>query len=134
MRPALVVVVLLLSYVSAGCAGRPFGQSDDEDDFRVPLVCLPKHKQIPCTAAVEERVSYPFTLLTHCGVEWAYFDGRFWVPRPKVTPSHGPSFQTNFTSGRMILERPGAAVFEANAGGDVRFVPAPRAYRPPACA
>jgi hypothetical protein len=131
MRRALALLVL--PAVAAGCAGLPFGQPDDEGDFRVPLVCLPKHKQIPCTGAVEDGVGYSYTLQTHCGVEWAYFDGRFWIPRPKVmTPE--PSFQRNFTSGRIMIVRPGVAVFEADGGGSVRFAPAPQSFRPPPCA
>ncbi len=128
-----VLVVLLLSVLSAGCAGLPFGQPDDEDDFRVPFVCLPEHKEIPCTAGVEEGVSYSFTLQTHCGVEWAYFDGHFWIPGSKVA-TREPSFQRNFTSGRMVIVRSGVALFEADDGGSVRFVPARRSYRPPRCA
>jgi hypothetical protein len=65
----------------------------------------------PCTAVVEERVAYRFNLLTHCGVEWAYFDGRFWVPSPKVNP---PSDWANIEAGVMRLVDAEQAVFEAD--------------------
>jgi hypothetical protein len=125
-----VLAVLVLPFILAGCAGLPSGQPEDEDDFRVPLICLPKHKEIPCAAAVEEGVSYPFTLQTHCGAEWAYFDGHFWVVRPRMQT---PSNWGNFEAGTMVLTRPGVAVFVADAGGEVRFVPARPAYLPPPC-
>jgi hypothetical protein len=126
-----VVAALVLPIILGGCAGLSSGESDDEDDFRVPLICLPEHEQVPCTGPVEEGVGYPFTLQTHCGAQWAYFDGHFWVPRRKTqTPSHWG----NFEAGTMVLTRPGIAVFGADAGGEVRFMPARPAYRPPPCA
>jgi hypothetical protein len=123
--------VVLLAIVSVGCSALPLTGGDDADDFRVPLVCSPEHKQLPCTGGVEEGVGYRFTLLTHCGIEWAYFDGRYWVPESGV---EAPSHWANFESGTIVLERPGVAVFEANDGGDARFVPAPRSFRLPTCA
>jgi hypothetical protein len=120
-----------LVLVLVGCGGLPFTQADDENKFRVPLVCLPEHKQLPCTAVVKEGVAYRFNLLTHCGVKWAYFAGRFWVPSPKLKP---PSDWANIESGVMVLVDPQQAVFEADKGGSVHFAPAPNSYRPPTCA
>jgi hypothetical protein len=75
-------------------------------------------------------VSYRFNLQTHCGIEWAYFDGRYWVPTPRVrTPSHWASI----TAGAMVLERTGVAAFRADDGGGARFTPAKRAFRPLPC-
>jgi hypothetical protein len=125
MRP---LSLLLLALVLAGCSEVPF---TSEDDDAVPLVCGPTHKQLPCTGGVEEGVEYRFNLLTHCGVEWAYFGGRYWVPRPKADP---PSHWGNIEAGTMALQRPRVAVFEAESGGGARFVPASKTYRPPTCA
>jgi hypothetical protein len=122
--------LLLLVLVSAGCSA-PFSGEDSADDLRVPLVCGPEHKKPPCAGRVEEGVGYRFNLLTHCGIEWAYFGGRYWVPKPAVaTPSHWASIE----AGTMLLEQPSVAVFEADEGGSARFVPAPLSYRPPTCA
>jgi hypothetical protein len=128
MKGFLLALVVL---ASAGCSGLPFTGGEDAEDFRVPLVCGPEHGQLPCTGGVEEDVGYSFNLLTHCGIEWAYFDGRYWVPKAKVDP---PSHWANIEAGTMLLERPDVAAFEANKGGGARFVPAPRSYRPPTCA
>jgi hypothetical protein len=128
--------VLLLVLVLAGCSALPSTGEDDADDVRVPLVCLPKHThlpkhtQLPCGGGVELGVGYRFNLQTHCGIEWAYFDGRYWVPKAKVrTPNHW----ANITAGTMILERPDIAVFGDSEGGGARFVPASASYRPPPC-
>ena len=120
----------LVALVLAGCAAIPFTDENDTDDFRVPLVCLPKHTQLPCTRGVERGVGYRFNLQTHCGIEWAHFNGRYWVPNPMIdTPSHWAAI----TAGTMVLERPGIAVFEADEGGGARFVPASASYKPPGC-
>lgn len=122
--------VLLLVLVLAGCSALPSTGEDDADDVRVPLVCLPKHTQLPCGGGVELSVGYRFNLQTHCGIEWAYFDGRYWRPKAKVrTPNHWASI----TAGTMILERPDIAVFGDFEGGGARFVPASASYRPPPC-
>ena len=75
-------------------------------------------------------MAYRFNLLTHCGIEWAYFDGRYWVAKPKVDK---PSGWEGVESGTMLLERRGVAVFEATKGGTARFVPAAASYHPPDC-
>jgi hypothetical protein len=98
--------VLLLALVSAGCSALPFLDEENADDFRVPLVCLPKHTQLPCSRRVEQGVGYRFNLQTHWGIEWAYFDGRYWVPKAKVKT---PSQWANITAGTMVLEPPGRA-------------------------
>jgi hypothetical protein len=114
----------------AGCASF-FAATDDEDDLRVPLVCEPEHRQVPCAAGAEVGVSYGFNLLTHCGVEWAYFDGHYWVPKPRVDPS---SHWAAIEAGTIVLESPDVAVFEADEGGGARFAPAPPSFRPEPCA
>ena len=122
--------VLLVALVLAGCSAIPFAAEDDADDFRVPMVCLPKHSEVPCARGVEQGVGYRFNLQTHCGIEWAYFDGRYWVPMPMID---APSHWAAITAGTMVMERSGIAVFEADEGGGARFAPAPNSYRPPSC-
>ena len=125
------ISALLLVLVSAGCSALPLSGEDNADDFRVPLVCGPEYKKLPCAGGVVQNVGYRFNLLTHCGIEWAYFGGRYWVPKPKVDP---PSHWGNIEAGTMLLDQPSVAVFEANEGGVAHFVPAPPSYRPPPCA
>jgi len=121
---------LVVALVMAGCTALSSSDEKGEDDFHVPMVCEPKHNQLPCAPGVEQGVEYRFNLLAHCGIEWAYFDGRYWVPTTAVkTPSHWASIQ----AGTMVLERPNIAVFEADEGGVARFVPASASYRPPNC-
>jgi hypothetical protein len=125
MRLALIA---LFAVLASGCGGLPFV---DEDDDRVPLVCGPEHRRLPCSAGVETGAEHPFNLLTHCGIEWAYLDGRYWVPeRPTDPPSHWAAIEP----GAIVLADPDLAVFEAEEGGGARFVPAPASFRPEPCA
>jgi hypothetical protein len=39
--------VLCVALVLAGCSAIPFTGEDDADDFRVPMVCWPKHTRFP---------------------------------------------------------------------------------------
>jgi hypothetical protein len=123
-------VVLVVTLLVAGCAGLSSSDDNDADDFHVPMVCEPKHDQLPCASGVAQGVEYRFNLLTHCGVEWAYFDGRYWVPTTTVkTPSHWAAIE----AGTLVLERPDLAVFAADEGVGARFAPASASYRPPSC-
>jgi hypothetical protein len=122
--------VLLVALVLTSCSAIPFTGEDDADDFRVPTVCSPKDTEVPCAHRVEQGVGYRFNLVTHCGIEWAYFNDRYWVPRPLID---APSHWAGITAGTMVLERSGIAVFKADKGGGARFVPAPDSYRPPGC-
>jgi hypothetical protein len=122
--------VMFSMLVLVGCSAWPFSGGDNEDDLRVPMICGPEDNKLPCNVGVEEGVGYRFNLLTHCGIEWAYFDGRYWVPMPMLD---APSHWAGIEAGTIVLEQPGVAVFEADEGGGARFVPAPRSYRPPDC-
>jgi hypothetical protein len=64
---------LLVVLLTAGCSSLPFhGEGEDESHNRVPMICSPDRTQLSCTNGVEVGHAYPFNLLTHCGIEWAY--------------------------------------------------------------
>ena len=123
-------VALTFALFLAGCSVSPYA-GEDEDDFRIPIVCLPEHEQLPCAAGVDRSEEYRFNLQTHCGIEWAYFDGRYWVPPSSVRP---PSDWAAITTGTMTLQDRDAAVFNGPSGPDVPFIPAPAGYEPSPCA
>lgn len=121
--------VLLVALTVAGCSA--LSPTDEKQAANpVQVVCSPENAELPCTGGVEERVAYRFNLLTHCGIEWAYFDGHYWVPEPM---DDKPSDWEGVEAGTMVLERRGVAVFEATKGGTARFFPAAASYRPPDC-
>jgi hypothetical protein len=94
-------------------------------------VCEPAFARPPCGSGVKQGMPYGFDLQTHCGIEWAYFDGRYWVPGRRVDP---PSDWAAITRGTMTLVSRDRTVFDGPSGPDVRLVPAPAAYEPPPCA
>lgn len=121
---ALAVGLLALS----GCSVLPYEGPEARDPVRV---CEPAFASPPCGSGAAEGMRYRFDLMTHCGIEWAYFDGRYWVPRRPVDP---PSDWAAVTGGTMTLTERDRAVFDGPSGPDVHFVPAPDAYEPPTCA
>ena len=123
------ITIVLAALVLAGCSS--LFPPDDEDDFAVPLVCGPDVRRAPCGDGVEPGREYRFNLLTHCGIEWAYADGRYWVPRPRV---EAPSDWAAVEGGTVVLSSGDELVFEADKGGGSRFVPAPEGFRPETCA
>ena len=51
--------------------------------------CSPRVAELPCTAGVEPGQPYRYTLYTHCGIRWAYFDGRWWEADPPLDDGSG---------------------------------------------
>lgn len=94
-------------------------------------VCGPDVETTPCGEGVEEGVAYRYELLTHCGVEWAYLDGRYWIAAPRIKP---PPDWSPIESGTVTLLDEQQARFESDSGGKALFRPAPAAYEPPPCA
>jgi hypothetical protein len=97
----------------------------------VKRVCGPDVEQAPCGPGVEIGHTYSFDLLAHCGIEWAYFNSHYWVPRKKVAV---PSAWNPIERGTMTLTEPDVAHFEGASPGKVDFVPAPVGYKPTPCA
>lgn len=76
----------------------------------------------------DDPTSRPFTVYTHCGVESARIDGRWWHAEPPLYNRNrtGPpaGWGDPYQEGTLTLESPERAVFEAK-GRRVVFVPAP---------
>lgn len=88
-------------------------------------------------AAPQIGVDYPFSLLTHCGIDYVTFGGRVWravppEPEPvRVPDANGMTEYTGYTSGVMRLLGPDSLRFtitdphSAARGRSVRFAPEP---------
>lgn len=129
----MILLVLAALFILGGLGLTSVEESGEVDvtGGPLPLVCDPGIPELPCTEGVETGVPYAVTLLTHCQLEWAYFDGRYWVPPAPVSE---PGGEANFAGGVMTLVSPDEAVFVADTGPEVRFRPAPDDYRPRPCA
>jgi hypothetical protein len=126
-----VIALLLAALLLFAGIGLTTQESGEEAADPLPLVCEPGIQELPCAEGVEPGLPYPMTLQTHCQLEWAYFDGRYWLP---IAPVSEPGGEANFADGLMTLVSPDEAVFVADTGPEVRFRPAPEDYRPPPCA
>ena len=123
---ARALALLIVAAALSGCL--PF--IDDEGGPTEVHVCEPSDRGVPCARGVQAGRPYEFDLLTHCGIEWAYFDGRYWV---STAPVDVPSHWSGVERGRMTLVARNQAVFQGR-GADAQFRPAPSSYRPPPCA
>ena len=78
----------------------------------------------------EIGMDYRYRLPTHCGVEYAFFSGRWWTATPqlyeneaKVNPP--PGWDNPTEPGTMRLVSRDEASFVGDSGDTARFVPGP---------
>jgi hypothetical protein len=84
--------------------------------------------------AVEE---FSHSLYTHCGIEYAEIDGRFWLADVDDVPLLPLETQMEWDDpmdhGTMTILSGGSAVYRGDKGLLMRFTPAPAQYVPPGC-
>jgi hypothetical protein len=123
---ALGVGTALLLGVGAGALGA-FGAPRDV------LALLPGGVR-PALAEddrAEIGVDYRYELPTHCGVEYAFFNGRWWTATPmlyenKAKVSPPPGWDNPKELGTMHLVSRDEALFVGDSGNAARFVPGPK--------
>ena len=82
----------------------------------------------PRGPGVEPGKGYPYSLYVHCGVRDAYFDGRHWMADPMQSDGSGnppPGWTSEDSRGIMVLVTDDLAIFTAESGREVEFVPWP---------
>ena len=87
-----------------------------------------RHEEPPQGPGVEIGTGYPYTLYVHCGIRDARFDGRLWMADPMLSDGSGnpPLDWTAADSrGKMKLVRDDLAVFTAESGRIIEFIPWP---------
>ncbi len=120
MIRALVALALLAAFAQ-GCA---VGEAEVAPRAEI---CSPTHEGEPCASA-RVGVAYRAAIWSHCGVEWSYFGGRFWVVDPPQPEG------SNELHGLMtLLERDERLIFDVDDGRRYAFEPAPDSYAPPPC-
>ena len=82
----------------------------------------------PKGRGVELGKSYRYSLMVHCGIRDAYFDGRHWMANPMLSDGSGnppPGWTYDDGRGTMVLVRNDLAIFTAVNGREIVFVPWP---------
>ena len=106
-------------------------------DFGNAPLCGPAAAEPPCGMGAILGRSYPYQLLTHCGVNHAYFDGRLWVvvggPLDDGFANAPRGWDNPTQRGLMRLLTSERADFRVPDRLSVVFVPAPPSFRPQAC-
>jgi hypothetical protein len=117
-----LAVLTVFAAVAQGCAGDFTREAAPRAE-----VCSPRLEGEPCAVA-RAGVEYPAAILSHCGVEWAYFDGRYWLADPRQSEGanelHGVM---SFVDGETRVR------FDVEDGRRYEFEPAPTSYEPPLC-
>jgi hypothetical protein len=123
---ALLLLLALLGFALGG-----IGVGDTSETVTEPagVLCEPVSNVEPCTSAAI-GVGYPVVLQGHCEIEWAYFDGRYWVPASGRPARSGGM---DIVPGVMLMHAEDEASFQGDSG-EVVFAPAPAGYVPPSCA
>ncbi|GEM_PF-2458033 len=93
-----------------------------------PIACSPQITKQPCSAGVEVGKHYPYQLYTHCGIRWAYFDGRWWQATPPLDDGSGNpprGWGNPYAPGTMEMVSASLARFTGRAGQTAEFKPLP---------
>jgi hypothetical protein len=124
---ALLLLLALLGWLGLGGIG--VGGSSETMTESAGVLCEPVSNVEPCTSA-EVGIGYPVVVQGHCEIEWAYFDGRYWVP---ASGRPAPSGGMDVVPGMMLMNAEDEVSFQGDSG-EVVFVPAAAGYAPPPCA
>ena len=87
-------------------------------------------------AATGAHRGTPYTLLTHCGIEWAKIDGTFWRATRPLSDGNGnppPGWGNPSQQGTLTFTNPTTAEFDSPAG-KVTFKHTDRKQPPFLCA
>jgi hypothetical protein len=86
--------------------------------------CSPPIKELPCGPGAEIRKTYAYHLYTHCGIRWAYFNGRWWEASPPLDDGSGNpprGWGNAFDMGTMELVNESLIRFTSHAGKTAEF-------------
>lgn len=96
--------------------------------------CWPDIREVPCGPGAIAGLWYPYRVSTHCGLEQAFFDGRWWVTASRAGGLNAPPGWTDPSQlGRMRLLGASEAQFMAPGGLEATFIPADPGFEPPVC-
>lgn len=87
-------------------------------------------------ADAQVGVRYEYALMTHCGVDFIRFDGRWWEATPHLDDGNGnppAGWDNGIQQGAIQLVSADELRFEASGGRLLRLVPAAIAPMPQTC-
>jgi len=87
----------------------------------------------PCGSGVPVGSHWTFEIYTHCGVEWIYLDGRFWLTDPLGDLNAPAGWGNPIDEGVVTLAASDRAEYLSQGGDQVTFTPAPKSFEPPLC-
>ena len=99
---------------------------------KVPAAGSGQLADAPKERGMQVGKKYRFTLYTHCGIEFARFDGRWWHTAPLIDRGNPPRGWGNPSQrGKLMLLDEDRAEFRGDNGKKLTFTPANE--QPPMC-
>jgi len=86
--------------------------------------CSPARLDLPCGNGAAIGSAYAYRMYTHCGVEWTYFDGRWWKAKPPLSDGSGNpprGWGNPYDDGWMMLASENHAHFSSASGFGADF-------------
>jgi len=86
--------------------------------------CSPARLDLPCGNGAAIGSAYAYRMYTHCGVEWTYFDGRWWKAKPRLSDGSGNpprGWGNPYDDGWMMLVSENHAHFSSASGFGADF-------------
>lgn len=124
----LTVLGLVVLTASCACGGSTQTATPPQPGSASSMEASPAQPTSSAPSSGSMASATPFTVYTHCGVESARIDGRWWHAAPplynksRISPPAG--WGDPLQKGTLTVESADRAVFEA-LGQQVVFVPAP---------
>jgi hypothetical protein len=90
--------------------------------------CSPSDAEPPCGPGAEIGKPYDYQVYTHCGIIWAYFNGRYWKANPVLDDGNRnppPGWDNPYDNGSMTLLDDTTARFTSRNGLTAHFQPLP---------
>jgi hypothetical protein len=139
-RAAVVLGFLAMLATVAACGGSP-PESDASkalpaDETPVAGEAAAPFTNVdaePCGSGVPVGSHWTFEIYTHCGVEWIYLDGRFWLTDPLGNLNAPAGWGNPTDAGVVTLAASDRAEYLSQGGDQVTFTPAAKSFEPPLC-
>jgi hypothetical protein len=132
--PVMGLAAAALAMGLAGCGNAAPGASPS--GAGAPAVSAVASAPVPPGTATDTVFGspQPYTLLTHCGIDWVMIDGRWFEAAHPLSDGQGnppPGWGNPDQPGTITLTSPTRAIFRDKAGHRVEFLLRPGATGPP---
>src|SRR5262245_7888639 len=110
-----------------------YGSGSAFDESTAAARTMAAARQIMNSLTLTSIRREPYQLLTHCGIDWAQIDGRWWRAETPLSDGSGnppPGWDGPYQHGELVFRDASTVVFESRAGNVTLH---PTDQTPPGC-